>query len=82
MSRRSLQDPADDIIPIDVSGGDQSLPDPCVALYCAGSDSTLVVETKEGTNRTITLVGGVILPLRVRKIVQSGTTANSCFALM
>lgn len=74
----------------DASGGDIDLYDegpmdgsemPCAEIHVLGDDGDLVVERVDGTSVTIPVRGGAVLPISVRKIVSSGTTATGFLVL-
>lgn len=66
--------------PIDVSGGDQTLPAACRSLYI-GVTGNVKVDLPKTTGITFTNVPVGIFPIQVTKIYQTGTTVTASFAL-
>lgn len=54
--------------------------DPCVALYI-GAAGTLKVTCFDGTDCTFAAVSAGVLPLRVKRVWSTGTSATSIVAL-
>ncbi len=70
----SLSGPATDIIPVTPSDS-TNLPAVCVALYIeAGGD--LVIVTQAGAMRTVAVADQSMLPVGVRRVQATGTTAT------
>ncbi len=70
----NLSGPATDIIPITPADG-TDLPTVCVALYIE-TGGTLAVVTQAGESRSITLGDRSILPVGVRRVEATGTSAS------
>ncbi len=63
-------------VAIDYSGGDQTLSEPCRALYIASAGDLVVLLSGDTATATFTdLLPGMIYPLSVIKIIQSGSGA-------
>jgi len=50
------------------------------AIYCGG-DGTVTVRMESGNNCAFTVVTGLVLPVRVDKILLTGTSATNLVAL-
>lgn len=72
---RDSTSPAEDVVPIDVSGGNVTPSQPYRALRCTGAGN-VVVDTLTGTNRTLAFDVNETRAVYVTKIYQSGTTAT------
>lgn len=75
-----MSSPADDAVPIDVSGGDHTPESPYRALLVGGAGN-VVVDTLRGVSRTIPVAANSILPVIIKKVYQTGTTATDIFGL-
>lgn len=49
-------------------------------LYVGGA-GTVVVEEQDGTSASFSAVAGAVLPIRVRRVRATGTTASAIVAL-
>ena len=74
----SPSDPAIDLVPVDVSGGDQVLSPPARALRCKpdGTAGTVTIVTLNGEVRPTAITVGEILPVNFSQVNQSGTAAT------
>ncbi|WP_064712108.1 spike base protein, RCAP_Rcc01079 family [Rhizobium bangladeshense] len=72
---RDSTSPAEDVIAIDVSGGDHTPTQPYRALR-ANSAGTIKVDTLSGSNRTLNFAAGETRVVYVTKVYQAGTTAT------
>ncbi|MDV4144323.1 hypothetical protein [Shimia sp. FJ5] len=77
---RSISGPATDALPV-VPDDSNDLPIVAIALY-AESGGTVVVDTVAGETRSIAVADFSILPLGVRRIRASGTSAAGLHALV
>ena len=50
------------------------------AIYCGG-DGTVTVRMESGNNCVFTVVTGLVLPVRVDKVLSTGTSATNLVAL-
>lgn len=67
---------------IDVSGGDDELPQGCRAIYVGGAGD-LAVTMWDGGNVTFAgVTAGSWYPIRVSAVLQTGTTATGLIALL
>lgn len=84
ISSPGMGDPGSDLIPIDISGGDQSFDPPARALRCKpdGEAGAVVLVTFAGSTRTTSVDPGSILPLAFVSVVSSGTTATGLEAIV
>jgi len=78
----SLNGPANDLIPVTPSDT-ADLPVVAVALYVEGKGAVRFV-SQAGQTRTVALLDGAILPVGVRRVMATGTTATGIhgFALV
>ena len=72
---RDSTSPAEDIVPIDLSGGDHVPSQPYRAIRANGA-GIIAVDTLYGTNRLLNFLDGEQRPVYVKKIYQAGTTAT------
>jgi len=72
---RDSTSPAEDVVAVDVSGGDHTPTQPYRALR-ANVGGTIRVDTLSGTDRMMTFFDGETRPVYVRKIYKTGTTAT------
>ena len=76
-----LVDPANDGEVIDISAADHSCTQMTRAIY-VGTSGAVKVDMRGGTALTFTNVqDGTVLPVRVSKVYQTGTTASNMVAL-
>lgn len=76
-----ISGPATDIVPVTPSDS-ADLPDVAVALYVSGA-GTVVVDTISGaTARTVPVAENMLLPVGVKRVRATGTTATGIFALV
>lgn len=76
----SLNGPATDLSPVTPSDS-VDFDTVAVALYVEGA-GTLSIVTQKGENRTVTVVDFAILPVGVRRVNATGTTASGIHAFM
>ncbi|RMH39574.1 MAG: hypothetical protein D6688_13930 [Alphaproteobacteria bacterium] len=76
----SLNGPATDIQPVTPSDS-ADLPDVAVALYVETA-GTLSIVTVAGGARTVAVTDNAILPVGVRRVNATGTTATGIHALV
>lgn len=76
----SLQGPATDLQPVTPNDG-ADLPDVAIALYVE-TGGTLSIVTVAGQQRTIELPDFAILPVGIRRVAATGTTASGIHALV
>jgi len=83
MSIESLSNPARSGVAFSASGGDQTLAEVSRGLYVgvAGNVSLLLMDDEATTILFVGVAAGSVLPLRVVKVFQAGTTADSFVAL-
>ncbi|UXS69168.1 hypothetical protein FY145_01080 [Agrobacterium tumefaciens] len=72
---RDSTSPAEDVIAIDVSGGDHTPMQPYRALR-ANAAGTIRVDTLSGSARTLNFTDGETRAIYVQKVYQTGTTAT------
>ncbi|MBB3594378.1 hypothetical protein FHX08_004782 [Rhizobium sp. BK529] len=72
---RDSTSPAEDVIAIDVSGGDHTPTQPYRALR-ANAAGTIKIDTLLGTSRTLNFAAGETRPVYAAKVYQVGTTAT------
>lgn len=72
---RDSTSPAEDIVPIDVSGTDHTPTQPYRALR-ANVAGTITVDTLSGSNRILNFAAGEQRAVYVTKIYKTGTTAT------
>ncbi|MCP2134591.1 hypothetical protein J2S28_001643 [Rhizobium sp. SLBN-94] len=72
---RDSTSPAEDVVTVDVSGGDVTPDQPYRALR-ANVGGTIRVDTLYGTARTLNFADGETRPIYVKKVYQTGTTAT------
>lgn len=77
---RSLHGPATDAIPVTPDDG-TDLPTIAIALYVE-TGGTVVMDTVTGATRTITVADFSILPVGVRRVRATGTTASGIHAMV
>jgi hypothetical protein len=77
---RSITGPATDAIPVTPDDGND-LPMVGIALYVE-TGGTVVVDTVAGETRSISVADFSILPVGVRRVRLSGTTASGIHALV
>lgn len=77
---RSLSGPATDAVAVTPDDG-ADLAEVAVALYVEAG-GTVVVDTAAGQTRTIVLADFAILPVGVRRVRATGTTAAGIHALV
>lgn len=77
---RSIQGPATDAISVTPNDG-VDLPMVAIALYIETGGS-IVVDSVAGETRTIAVADFSILPLGVRRVRETGTTATGIHALV
>lgn len=70
----NLSGPATDIVPITPSDA-ADLPEVCVALY-AETGGTIAFVSQSGGTRTVTVGDMMILPVGVRRVLATGSTAS------
>lgn len=76
-----LGGPATDIVAV-VPNDSQDLPVPALALYVEGA-GTVKIETLTGAQtRTVAVGDGMLLPVAVRRVRATGTTATGIHALV
>ncbi|MBW6417911.1 hypothetical protein [Celeribacter sp. PS-C1] len=76
----SLNGPATDLSPVTPSDS-VDFDTVAVALYVEGA-GTLSIVTQKGENRTVTVADFAILPVGVRRVNATGTTASGIHAFM
>ena len=72
--------PARDIAPVTPDDA-ADLPDVAIALYVE-TGGTLVIDTVTGGTRTVAVTNFAILPVGVRRVRATGTTASGIHALV
>lgn len=72
--------PALDILPVTPSNT-VDLPRVAIALYVTGAGN-VVIDTVTGTSRTVNLAANSFLPVGVRRVHATGTTATGIHALV
>jgi hypothetical protein len=84
VSQPSMSDPASDLIPVNISGGNQTFMPPARALRCKpdGAAGAVVMVTLAGETRTTSISEGQILPVAFSQIVQAGTDATGLEAFV
>ena len=80
MSKARLGDPAEDAIPVTPSDANDLANGPCRALVI-GTAGSLSVVTLAGEVRNLLGVPVGVLPLQVRRVRATGTTATNISAL-
>lgn len=75
----SLSGPATDLIPVTPSDS-VDLPVVAVALYVEGKGAVRFV-SQAGATRTVVVLDGAILPVGVRRVMATGTTATGIHGL-
>ena len=73
---------SENVVAIDVSGGNQALPVGCRAFYIGGAGNLAVTMWGGATVTFQGLPVGTILPIRARSVTQTGTTATNVLALL
>jgi len=76
----SLSGPATDILPVTPDDAND-LPEVALALYVEAGGS-LSILTERGNSRTVVVDDMAILPVGVRRVRASGTTASGIHALV
>lgn len=76
----SLDGPATDIVPV-IPDDAADLPDVAVALYVEAG-GTVVIDSVAGGTRTVAVADFAILPVGVRRVRATGTTASGIHALV
>lgn len=76
----SLSGPATDLVPVTPDDGND-LPEVALALYVEAGGS-LSILTERGNSRTVVVDDLAILPVGVRRVLASGTTASGIHALV
>ncbi|MBC7154428.1 MAG: hypothetical protein H5U19_07430 [Rhodobacteraceae bacterium] len=76
----SLSGPATDIVPVTPDDA-TDLPDVAVALYIAQGGTVRLVSVRDGT-RSVPVADFSILPVGVRRVLATGTTATGIHALV
>ncbi len=77
----SITGPATDIVPITPSDT-TDLNDVAIALYVENGGVVVFDSAAVGATRTVTVSDGMILPVGVRRIRATGTTATGVHALV
>ena len=77
---RSITGPATDVLPVTPDDG-ADLAEIAIALYVE-TGGTVVVDTVVGQTRTVTLSDFSILPVGVRRVRATGTSAAGIHALV
>jgi len=72
---RDSTSPAEDVIAIDVSGGDHTPTQPYRALR-ANAAGTIKIDTLSGSARTLNFTAGETRAVYATKVYQSGTSAT------
>lgn len=72
---RDSTSPAEDVVTIDVSGGDHTPEQPYRALRANGA-GTITIDTMKGSSRVLNFLAGETRVVYVTKVYQSGTTAT------
>ncbi len=72
--------PATDIVPVTPSNL-TDLPQGTAALYVE-TGGTLAIQSDVGAQRTLVVADFSILPVRVRRVLQTGTTATGIHAMV
>lgn len=75
-----LSDPARDIVPVTPSDSADLL-DVALALYVEGGGTVSIV-TEKGNTRTVMVADFSILPVGVRRVRATGTTATGIHAMV
>lgn len=73
---------SEQVVAIDVSVADQALPLGCRALYVGGTGNVAVTMWDGETVTFNSVAAGDRLPIRVRAVLNSGTTATGLIALL
>lgn len=68
-----------DVVPVTPSDSADLARCPCLAIQ-AGGAGNIVMVTYEGNTRTIAVPANVIIPLKVRRILSTSTTATGILA--
>lgn len=76
----SLSGPVRDIVPVTPDDG-QDLADVAVALYVE-IGGALTITTVQGTQRTVDVADWSVLPVGVRRVHASGTSATGIHAMV
>jgi hypothetical protein len=76
----TLADPAEGGEAVNISVADHTFTKPALALY-VGTTGNIAVVTWDGSELTVPNVPVGILPLRVQKVVRTGTTASNMIGL-
>lgn len=76
----SLSGPATDIVPV-IPDDTADLPDVAVALYVE-QGGTISLLSVHGASRSVQVADFAILPVGVRRVVATGTTATGIHALV
>lgn len=74
---RPTHAPADEAAAIDTSGGDATLATPSRGLYVGVAGDVKVDMATGGTVTFKAMAAGVVHPLSVKKVYQTGTTATN-----
>ncbi len=80
MTKARLGDPAEDALPVTPNDGADLSDGVCQALVI-GTAGNLSVITREGVQRDLLGVPAGVLPLQVRRVRATGTTATGITAL-
>jgi hypothetical protein len=75
-----LTAPADNIVAITPSDS-TDLAQNSRAIYVGGAGNIVVTPAGGGSNVTLAVVAGAILPIRVSRVLSTGTTATGLFNL-
>ncbi len=78
---RDSTSPAEDVVVVDVSGGDHTPTQPYRALR-ANVGGIIIVDTLKGTARPLNFADGETRAVYVQKVYQAGTTATGIEGMM
>lgn len=76
-----ISGPATDLVPVTPSDS-ADLPDAAVALYVAGAGAVVIDTISGPAPRTVPVAANMLLPVGVRRVRATGTTATGIFALV
>jgi len=76
----ALDAPANDLVPVSPHATDE-LDTMAKALYIVGAGDIVIV-TRAGNSRTVAVPANFILPVRVKAVRASGTTATGIWAFV
>lgn len=73
--------PATHVESIDVSGSDATFSPPLRAVYAGGAGNIVLIAAEDSSTVTLPVGDFTLLPIEVKEIKSSGTTATDLFGL-